>query len=81
LAQKLFHVDASWDPEAAVWVATSEDVPGLVTEAPSLEHLREKLRTMVPELLAANQVIPAQEMGMVAFDLTSHRQERVRLAS
>jgi len=79
--QKLFHVDASWDPEAEVWVATSEDVPGLATEAPSLEQLREKLRTIVPELLAANQVIPAQDLESVSFDLTSHRQERVRLAS
>jgi len=53
LPQQLFHVEATWDPEAEVWVATSEDVPGLATEAPSLERLREKLRTIVPELLEA----------------------------
>jgi predicted RNase H-like HicB family nuclease len=81
LPQQLFHVEATWDPEADVWVATSEDVPGLATEAPSLERLREKLRTIVPELLEANRVIPTQDMEGVSFELTSHRQERVRLAS
>lgn len=37
--------------EAAVWVATSDDVPGLVTEAPTLERLAAKVRIMIPELL------------------------------
>lgn len=81
MPDQLFHVDASWDPEAEVWVATSEDIPGLATEASSLEKLRQKLRTIVPELLVANQVIGVQDMGRVSFDLTSRRQERVRLAS
>ena len=29
---KLFFIRAEWDEEAAVWVATSDDVPGLATE-------------------------------------------------
>jgi predicted RNase H-like HicB family nuclease len=53
----LYHVDADWDPEAEVWVATSEDVPGLATEAPTVEALAEKLRIMIPELLEANQLL------------------------
>ena len=36
-------VNAEWDPEANVWVATSEDVPGLITEADTLEDLQGKL--------------------------------------
>ena len=28
-------VKAEWDSEASVWVATSEDVAGLVAEAPN----------------------------------------------
>ena len=36
--------------EAKVWVAESEDVPGLVTEAKDLDDLVSKLRVMVPEL-------------------------------
>ncbi len=49
-------VHAVWDAEAAVWVAQSDDVPGLVTEAPTLEDLLAKLRTMVPEMLELNGV-------------------------
>lgn len=49
-----YHVQADWDPEAWVWVATSDDVPGLATEAETIEALTEKLRTIVPELLEAN---------------------------
>lgn len=47
-------VNAFWDPEAQVWVAESEDIPGLVTEAGSLEALTEKLRQIIPELLQLN---------------------------
>ena len=47
-------VNAFWDEQASVWVATSEDVPGLITEAPSVDALVEKLSKMIPELLALN---------------------------
>jgi predicted RNase H-like HicB family nuclease len=47
-------VDAAWDDEASVWVATSDDIPGLITEADTLEELRSKLVDLVPELLAEN---------------------------
>lgn len=51
-------VHAAWDDEAKVWVAQSEDVPGLVTEAENLDALKEKLRVMVPELLDLNGTVP-----------------------
>jgi Domain of unknown function (DUF1902) len=44
-------VHADWDPEAAVWVATTQDLRGLVAEAASIEALREKLPGMVLDLL------------------------------
>lgn len=47
-------VEAWWDEEASVWVATSEDIPGLVTEAETLDQLRSRLADIVPELLAEN---------------------------
>ncbi len=77
----IYHVNADWDPEAEVWVATSDDVPGLATEAPTVEALSEKLRAMIPELLEANGLIPGSQPDAIAFELTSHRQEKVRLAS
>ena len=52
--QKIYFIRAEWDDEARVWVATSDDVPGLVTEAETMELLFSKLEIMVPELLAAN---------------------------
>ena len=47
-------VTALWDDEAAVWVATSDQVPGLVTEAETLEVLLDELRLLIPELLELN---------------------------
>lgn len=47
-------VHATWDDEAKVWVAVSDDVPGLATEADSVDALVEKLKIMIPELLDAN---------------------------
>lgn len=56
-------IHASWDVEASVWVAESDDVPGLATEAPTLDELDAKLAVMIPELLELNdgdlpEVIP-----------------------
>jgi len=68
---KPYFVRAEWDEEAAVWVATSDDVPGLVTEAETLEALNTKLRSMVPELLDANGCMPAD--GQVAVELLARR--------
>jgi predicted RNase H-like HicB family nuclease len=74
-----YHVQADWDPEAGVWVATSEDVPGLATEADTIEALTEKLRVMVPELLEVNEILPAG--SAIFIELTSYRQELVKMAS
>lgn len=49
-----YEIRALWDSEAAVWVAESDDVPGLVAEAGSPNILAEKLRLLIPELLELN---------------------------
>lgn len=61
-------VNAVWDDEARVWVATSDDVPGLATEADDMDALVEKLKVMIPELLDVNGVkhppdVPFEVMG------------------
>ena len=43
-------VHADWDPDAEVWVATTRDLRGLVTEADTLEILRAKLPGMILDL-------------------------------
>ena len=44
-------VTADWDSKAKVWVATTRDLRGLVTEAESIEALRAKLPGMVLDIL------------------------------
>ena len=68
--QQPHQVNAFWDEEAQVWVAESEDIPGLVTEAGSLEALTEKLRQIIPELLQLNHLIEVDDQNAIAFELT-----------
>ena len=67
---KALFIRAEWDEEAEVWVATSDDVPGLVTEADTAEALLAKLRILIPELLEANGY---PSSGSVPFELFTRR--------
>ena len=49
-------ISSTWDSEAKVWFATSEDVPGLVLESETLDGIVEEARRLVPELLRLNGV-------------------------
>jgi predicted RNase H-like HicB family nuclease len=55
MSQAGINVSAFWDDEAKVWVAESEQVPGLIAEAEIVEELLGKLETLIPELLELNQ--------------------------
>jgi Domain of unknown function (DUF1902) len=44
-------IQARWDGEASVWIATSHDVPGLVVEADSWPKMIEEVRLVLPDLL------------------------------
>lgn len=54
MSEKVYQVHAVWDDEAKVWVAESDDVPGLITEAETVEALLVKLRVIIPDLLEEN---------------------------
>ena len=41
----------TWDDEARVWIAESDDIPGLILESESLDTLMERVKTAGPELL------------------------------
>ena len=69
---KPLFVRAEWDEVARVWVATSDDVPGLATEEDNLEGLIEKLKVMIPELLDVNEAEGERE---VPFELLTRRFE------
>jgi predicted RNase H-like HicB family nuclease len=47
----LIVVRATWDHEANVWTAESSDLPGLVTEASSLDELDRKLPGLIQDLM------------------------------
>ena len=59
MSAPIFQVNALWDAEASVWVAISENVLRLATEAEFFDELQQKLRSIVPELLMLNQAISA----------------------
>jgi predicted RNase H-like HicB family nuclease len=50
-------IHADWDPEAGVWVATTQDMRGLITEADSIEALRAKLPGMILDLLEEDGIV------------------------
>jgi predicted RNase H-like HicB family nuclease len=77
----IYQVNALWDDEASVWVATSDDVLGLATEAESLEALRQKLRQMLPELLMLNHVLAENLTGTISLRLVTQQQELIEVAA
>jgi predicted RNase H-like HicB family nuclease len=77
--ERIYLVRADWDAEAKVWVAWSDDIPGLATGADTLEDLVEKLKMVVPELLEENGLLPgASESDDVPFFLLAQRIEHAR---
>ncbi|MCJ2095026.1 DUF1902 domain-containing protein [Methylobacterium sp. J-072] len=68
-------VRCAWDEEAAVWYVSESDVPGLATEAESLDALRRKLPGMIQDLLEDGQG------GDVEVDLIAYAHDRVRVGA
>ena len=68
-------INFTWDSEANVWIATSNDIPGLVLESGSFDALLERTRFAVPELLELN----ASERQPFSLTFKSERHERMIL--
>lgn len=67
-------VNLTWDPEAGVWIATSDDIPGLVLESDSFDALLERVRFAAPELLEMNS---AERPVVLSFQ--AERMEKIAL--
>lgn len=67
--EKKLVVIAKWDDEAGVWVATSEDVPGLVTEDKSLDNLMRRIQAVIPELLEDNAHLIDEDDALSLFEM------------
>ena len=65
----------TWDPEARVWIAESDDVPGLVLESGSFDALIERVRFTVPELLELN----GTALTPIQLRMVSERCERIAM--
>ena len=63
-----------WDAEAGVWIATSDDVPGLVVEAVTWPAMIEEARLVLPELLEL------EGRGSDRLSLTFRAEEHLDLA-
>ena len=51
-----YTVSITWDEEANVWIAISNDIPGLVLESGSYDDLIDRLKIAIPEILEANHL-------------------------
>ncbi len=69
-------VRAFWDGEADVWVATSDDVPGLVAEAATREALRETIMVRIGELLELNG--SDSHLPEIPVHILTERTDRIR---
>lgn len=47
-------IKAEWFEDGKVWLATSEDIPGLVVEMPDWEQLKSELQLVIPVLVELN---------------------------
>lgn len=55
-----FIVHAHHDTETGGWWADSDDIPGLITEAPTYDELVDRVIAVMPELCAANNFVIAK---------------------
>jgi len=72
----LLHVQVSYDEEAHVWWGESDDLPGLATEAPTLDGLMDRVLDVAPELLALNR--PDLQAAAVEFHSIMQDFHRIR---
>ena len=68
-------IQARWDGDSSVWIATSSDVPGLVVEAETWPAMIQEVRLVLPDLLEVSGQ-PHQNLS-----LTFKAEEHLDLAS
>lgn len=82
MQERFITVKAMWDEEAEVWTVVESDLPGLVAEADTSEALLEKLKTLVPELVALNgHLLDWKPEDELPICFMAQQLERIRLNS
>ena len=76
-------VQAFWDDDAKVWVATSNDIEGLSVEGATHEELTDKVVAAVADLIELNGVetdLPEIPVHIMTDDVRRGRQPAARLS-
>lgn len=68
MSQTIYYVTAFYDEDCGRWVATSDDVPGLVCECDTYQELKQTVKSLTPELLFLNEGI---EVGPFHINMTT----------
>lgn len=72
-------VKALWDAEAGVWVATSEDLPGLVSEAETPKLLQDKVHAVIQDLFEMNGPPSDEQPVEIPLYIMHEQLSKVRL--
>jgi predicted RNase H-like HicB family nuclease len=70
-------VRAAWDDEAKVWYVQDCDIPGVATEAATVEELRRKVPIIIQDLLEDEAERPSE----LEIDFIAYAHDRVTLAA
>jgi predicted RNase H-like HicB family nuclease len=70
-------VRAAWDDEAKVWYVEESDIPGLATEADTLDELRKKVPVIIQDLLEDESDKPDE----IEIDFIAYAHDRVPTAA
>ncbi|MBR2773915.1 MAG: DUF1902 domain-containing protein [Selenomonadaceae bacterium] len=73
--QREYQVKVDYDNEAGVWIATSDDITGLILEDESPEDLMKRVVEAAPELIRLNNLSTCKAIN---FSMT--RNERMAIA-
>ena len=55
-----YYIKLTWDDEVSVWIAESDDIPGLILESSSFDDLVERVKLAVPDLIGQNDKVHSQ---------------------
>lgn len=64
----VYVVRTHFDVESGYWTASSDDIPGLVTEAADYEELRQNVCDLTPDLLMMNVPEENRDQVIVVFE-------------
>jgi hypothetical protein len=68
-----YNISFFWDNEAEVWIASSEDVYGLILEDESLDNLMQRVFVAIPDLLG----LEGDGHQMISVNCVASRNELV----